>query len=95
MEGDTKLSGLIYFLLHLLAAYWVYQDAERRNMSILWAVGAFFVPIVFVILYLIFRPSEPSFAEGDIARVCFKCGKKVREGERYCPNCGADTQNPH
>jgi hypothetical protein len=87
------LGVLIYPLLHLLMAYWVYQDAQKRNMSILWAVGALFVPVVFIILYLIFRTTEPNFRESYIVRVCFCCGKKIREGERYCPNCGADTQN--
>lgn len=88
------MSGLL-LLLHLLAAYWVYQDAEKRNMSLLWAVGAFFVPAVFIILYLIFRTQEPRLGGEDVARVCFNCGKKIREGDRYCPHCGTDTQNPH
>lgn len=87
------MGGFIFVILHFLVAYWIYQDAEKRNMNILWAVGAFFVPFVFVILYLIFRKPETCLVEQDITRVCFTCGKKIREGDRYCPNCGVDTQN--
>lgn len=84
----------IYFLLSALAAYWVYQDGQKRGASSLWALGTLFAPFIFIILYLIFRKPEKCITEEEeIIRICYKCGKRIREGDRFCPNCGTDTQN--
>jgi uncharacterized membrane protein len=48
--------GLIGLIIPLIAAIFVYQDAEKRGMSgIGWALGTFFLCIIFLPLYLIMR----------------------------------------
>jgi hypothetical protein len=83
-----------YVILAALSAFWVYQDGQRRGMSSLWAIGTFFAPFIFLLLYLIFRKPEKYITEEEeIVRVCYRCDKKICEGDRFCSNCGTDTQN--
>lgn len=95
--------------LHLLfaaaAAYWVYQDSQKRNMSIIWTVAillaailslrTFFTSWGFVLLlYFLYRkPLNENKDKDEIVRICYSCGKKINEGDRYCPSCGKDTQH--
>jgi cbb3-type cytochrome oxidase subunit 3 len=94
-----------YLIIVGAVAYWVYQDSQKRNMSTLWGMGifvaalvsarTFLIPLVFILLlYSIYRkPVSCNREEEEIVRICFKCGKKIGEGDRYCPSCGTDTQN--
>ena len=44
------------FIIPLIIAIFVYQDAEKRGMSgIGWALGTFLLCIIFLPLYLIMR----------------------------------------
>lgn len=48
--------GLIGLAITIALCIWVYNDAEERGMSgIGWALGVFFVCIIFLPLYLIMR----------------------------------------
>jgi hypothetical protein len=97
---------VLYPVLIAVIAYWVYQDSQKRNMSMLWALGiavaaivsvrSFLIPFGFMlILYLMYqKPLRCKREDEEIVRICFRCDQKIREGERYCPNCGVDTQNP-
>jgi phosphotransferase system glucose/maltose/N-acetylglucosamine-specific IIC component len=90
------MMSTLYILIAGLTAYWVYQDAQKRSMSSLWAIGTFFMPLLFLLLYFIFRKplTRQTEPEEDIVRVCYKCEKRLQDGDRYCPRCGVDTQNP-
>jgi hypothetical protein len=47
---------LIGFVIAILLAAWVYQDAQKRGMTgIGWAIGTFFICIIFLPVYLIVR----------------------------------------
>ncbi len=49
--------GITGFVITLLVAIWVYNDAQRRadSNSILWAIGTFFCCPIVPIIYLIVR----------------------------------------
>ena len=50
------LSGLVGLIIVLACTIYTYQDANKRGMNgILWALGVFFLCIVFFPLYLILR----------------------------------------
>lgn len=54
----TTILGIrfIGLVIAILLSVWVYKDAESRGMSgIGWALGTFFLCIIFLPLYLIIR----------------------------------------
>jgi len=49
----TQVIGVV---IAILMVAWVYQDAEKRGMpGIGWAIGTFFLCIIFLPVYLIVR----------------------------------------
>jgi len=93
----------IGFVIALLIAIWVAQDANKRGMNgVLWAIGVFLVCIIFLPIYLIVRkpllsqqpygypppgPPQPPQA----GHFCSNCGAPVQPGVRFCGNCGKPT----
>jgi RNA polymerase subunit RPABC4/transcription elongation factor Spt4 len=76
------LCGVVAVCWILLLGY-VNADARRRAMSpLLWTLICIFVPnlIGFILFFLLRKP---------LARFCNKCGFRVEEGFRYCPNCNS------
>lgn len=56
MSFMIHVSGLVGLIIVLACTIYTYQDANKRGMNgILWALGVFFLCIVFFPLYLILR----------------------------------------
>ena len=51
------LVSLLFFLVWVALAYWVYKDANKRNMdnAILWAAITFLLGLIGLVIYLIVR----------------------------------------
>lgn len=93
-------------LIGFIAAYWVYTDASKlgqeRTMVLLWSIATFFMPILFVPLYLLLgrKPNAKRHHDRQIIDVeatvvddkekihCPMCGSKVAEDFKLCPYCG-------
>lgn len=87
------------FIIALLIAIWVASDANKRGMNgVAWAIGVFFLCIVFLPIYLIVR--KPLLAQQPYGypppgqqppppgHFCSNCGTPVQPGVKFCPNCG-------
>ena len=87
------------FIIELLIAIWVATDANKRGMNgVAWAIGVFFLCIVFLPIYLIVRkpllsypppgtpPYNPPPTSGQ--HFCSHCGAPVQPGVKFCANCG-------
>ncbi len=52
---------VIWFIIWLLVAIWVYKDAEKRGASgVLWLIVVILLGIIGLIIYLIVRPKAPA-----------------------------------
>jgi uncharacterized BrkB/YihY/UPF0761 family membrane protein len=51
------LVSLLFFLVWVALAYWVYKDANKRNMdnAILWAAITFLLGLIGLVIYLLVR----------------------------------------
>ena len=51
------LVSLLFFLIWVALAYWVYKDANKRNMdnAILWAAITFLLGLIGLVIYLLVR----------------------------------------
>lgn len=92
-----------FLIVNLLVALWVFYDAQKRGFtltqSILWAIGVFFLLIVFLPLYLIVRRRRGElWARGErrsfssTQKLCFYCGKPYQNDPNYCPHCGQNLK---
>jgi RNA polymerase subunit RPABC4/transcription elongation factor Spt4 len=89
--------GLFFFVLWLVVVFWVYSDAEKRNMSgILWALLVFVGNIVGLIIYLLVRSVNTSMPISQtvpkIQATCPQCKKTVQTDFKVCPHCGASLR---
>ena len=83
------LTFLVAVCLGLFCAIWVHGDAKSRGSSVplLWAILVFCCLIIFLPLYLIMRPSRPTFVRMQ-PLLCPYCGKYYEPPVAFCPNCG-------
>lgn len=81
--GIGLLIGLLLTVLHLLEMVWIARDAKARGVDggVMWAIIAFFVPIVGLLVYLASRPS-------GMLRICDWCQNRKLAAARLCPHCG-------
>jgi peptidoglycan/LPS O-acetylase OafA/YrhL len=83
---------IIWFVIAILIAVWVYKDAEKRGSSgALWLIIIILTGIIGIIIWLLIRP--PLRGEGREVRdtdnhYCTKCGKPVSPTQDFCPFCG-------
>lgn len=51
------LVSLLFFVVWVALAYWVYKDANKRNMdnAVLWAAITFLLGLIGLVIYLIVR----------------------------------------
>lgn len=93
---------LIWILLALVVAAYVYEDAKKRDLSNNkwaktpgnWALGVFFLMIVFLPLYIMNRGPE----KGDLRPVesfCGNCGARLTQVNGTCTVCGAKLITSH
>ncbi|MCX6561214.1 MAG: zinc ribbon domain-containing protein [Candidatus Aminicenantes bacterium] len=101
--GFAGFFGLLLLAFWIAIVVWVYKDAEKRGMNaIVWALVAFFVHFVGVIIYLLVRSEHPIRAR-DSAQAgpttvqppapaapprCPKCGQTTDTRHTFCPACG-------
>jgi cbb3-type cytochrome oxidase subunit 3 len=55
MDAAQTILGLAMFGGLLAVAIWVWKDAAKRGMSPRWGIGVFWMLIVFLPLYFVFR----------------------------------------
>ena len=91
---------LIGILIALAIAIWTYNDTQKRGNSGAWAVGVFFLLIVFLPIYLIVRnplpaqyayqqpPAPPAYSQPQ----CMHCGRFMTTGAQFCAFCGRAAQ---
>jgi RNA polymerase subunit RPABC4/transcription elongation factor Spt4 len=89
--------GLFFFVLWLVVVFWVYSDAEKRNMSgVLWALLVFVGNIIGLIIYLLVRSVNTSVPVSQtIANrqaTCPQCKKPIKTDFVVCPHCGASLR---
>ena len=85
------MEHLIFYVVELMLACWVYHDAKSRGSSspVFWTIAVFIFFIIFLPLYLIMRPAKPDITITKTApRLCPHCGKYYEPPVAFCPNCG-------
>ena len=91
MGGLFCLFGIIiWFVVFILIAIWVYRDAEKRGSSgALWLIVVIILGLIGIIIWLIVRPpiggKKNESSKSD--RRCPNCGKVIPEDARTCPYC--------
>ena len=97
-------SFLIVFVVPLIVAMWVYFDSQKHGYTfaqgLLWAIGVFFLLIVFLPLYFFYRNKRrklvkvPGRAPAPASLTpCFYCGQPYEGDRRVCPHCGQSMKN--
>ena len=85
----------IGFLVALLIAIWVATDANKRGMNgAAWAIGVFFLCIIFLPIYLIVR--KPVLAQTPYgyppppgSQPPYSPPLPTGAAQQFCSNCGA------
>lgn len=87
--GLCFLWVIIWFVIFLLVAIWVYRDAEKRGKSgALWLIIVIILGLIGIIIWLIVRPpigGEPKKVDSD--RRCPNCGRVIPFDAKTCPYC--------
>ena len=85
---------LVWFVIWILVAIWVYRDAEKRGSSgILWLIIVILLGLIGIIIWLVVRPpigGKPK--EGASGRMCPNCGRPIPMDARVCPYCGKEFE---
>jgi hypothetical protein len=75
------LLKLLFIILWVLLAIWVYKDSKSRGMNeMLWGLITLFTGLFGLIIYLIVK---------NKTRFCHECGHKAGKEDNYCIECGA------
>ncbi len=87
--GLCFLWVIIWFVIFLLIALWVYRDAEKRGKSgALWLIIVIILGLIGIIIWLIVRPpigGETKKVDND--RRCPNCGRIIPFDAKICPYC--------
>jgi peptidoglycan/LPS O-acetylase OafA/YrhL len=85
--GGIWLIGIIiWFIVWILVAIWVYRDAEKRGKNkVLWLIIVILIGIIGLIIWLVIRGDVIDKAGG---RKCLHCGREIPEDAMTCPYCG-------
>jgi len=80
---------IIWFVIAILIAVWVYKDAEKRGSSgALWLIIIILTGIIGLIIWLIARPPIGGKKKESLDRRCPACGRVIPFDARVCPYCG-------
>jgi len=81
---------VIWFVIAILIAIWVYKDAEKRGSSgALWLIIIIITGIIGIIIWLLVRPSLGGAKKEETHdRRCPGCGRVIPMDARICPYCG-------
>jgi predicted nucleic acid-binding Zn ribbon protein len=75
--------AIIWFIIWILVAIWVYKDAQKRGKNgILWVIIVIILGIIGLIIYLVVRGEKTA-----PSRHCPNCGRTIPEDARSCPYC--------
>lgn len=96
--GMFCIIPLIWFIIAILIAIWVYRDAEKRGSSgALWLIIVIITGIIGLIIWLVVRPPIGGKQTGTTAsssdRRCPNCGRVIPMDANVCPYCGRDFGN--
>ncbi len=98
--GAFCILPLIWFIIAIVIAIWVYRDAEKRGSSgALWLIIVIFTGLIGLIIWLIVRPpiggktAGSTAATGTNDRRCPNCGRVIPMDANVCPYCGKDFGN--
>ena len=89
--------AIIWFIIFIAIAIWVYKDAEKRGSSgALWLILVILLGIIGIIIWLIVRPpigGKPGQQPGT-GRMCPNCGRPIPMDAQVCPYCGKQFGQP-
>ena len=88
--GLACILPIIWFIIAILIAIWVYRDAEKRDSSgALWLIIVIFTGIIGLIIWLVVRPpiGGKKKASASSERRCPNCGRVIPDDARACPYC--------
>jgi hypothetical protein len=87
--GLLCILPIIWLIIAILIAIWVYRDAEKRGSSgVLWLIIVILTGIIGLIIWLVVRPpvgGAPKQAAVD--RRCPNCGRAIPMDAKACPYC--------
>ncbi|NWF57664.1 MAG: hypothetical protein HXY45_23025 [Syntrophaceae bacterium] len=94
---------LVFYLIPLIVAMWVFFDSQKHGYTfwqgLLWAIGVFFVLIVFLPLYFFSRRKRRKLAPApqrpqtpSQGTPCFYCGQPNQGDPKTCPHCGQNLK---
>ena len=87
--GIMCIIPIIWFIIGILIAIWVYKDAEKRGSSgILWLIIVLLTGIIGLIIWLVVRPPIGGGKPAGSDRKCPNCGRAIPMDARTCPYCG-------
>lgn len=79
---------IIWFVIWILVAIWVYRDAEKRGTSgALWLIIVIILGIIGIIIWLVVRPPIGGEKKKESDRRCPNCGRAIPMDARSCPYC--------
>ena len=90
---------ILFYVVPLIVALWVFFDSQKHGYTfmqgLLWAIGVFFLLIVFLPLYFFYRNKRKQLVKvpgrapaPSSATPCFYCGQPYPGDPKTCPHCG-------
>ena len=94
---------ILFYVVPLIVAMWVFFDSQKHGYTfwqgLLWAIGVFFLLIVFLPLYFFSRnkrrrlaPAPERVETPTPGTACFYCGQPYPGDPKTCPNCGQNLK---
>ena len=92
---------IIWFVIWILIAIWVYRDAEKRGSSgALWLIIVILLGLIGIIIWLVVRPpiggapTQQAQQAQQPERRCPNCGRPIPMDARVCPYCSKKFDEP-
>lgn len=81
--ATCAIFALVWFIIWILVAIWVYKDAEKHGKNgLLWLIIVILLGLIGLIIYLVVRGEKTVSS-----RHCPNCGRGIPEDARSCPYC--------
>ena len=95
LTGALCFIPIVFLIIGLLLAIWVYKDAQKRGSSgALWLIIVILTGIIGLIIWLVVRPpiGGEKKAAASSERRCPNCGRVIPDDARTCPYCGKNFE---